>query len=179
MKRASFALVVPSCLLVACSSVNPVTMLRVSQLSPLDADPAVLAIRLDLPAGINVPQGSAEIAFFSNREDTGEAIEESFVLEVQNGSTYRIAQADLERLRAAQATIKTWEAEAPEANTGGISVGVGACIIGDGPAPDARASVRVQLDDSGTFFPLISNAPLSAVLGDEELGELPQCEGPV
>jgi len=158
-----------------CLSVNPATLAKVATLSPLTADPAVMGVEIDLPEGLVVKENTAIITFFSKRSDTGQALSEDFILEVVNGNQYRFALSDLDRLRDVQSTVRGWETEAPRANSGGLSVRVGPCLVGDGPAPNARGSLRVRLDESGNFYPLITNGPLSKVLGADDLSKIPAC----
>jgi len=167
---------IPALLLTAgCLSVNPGTLAKVAALSPLTADPALMGVEVDLPEGLVVQKDTAIMTFFSARSDTGEAVNEDFVLEVVNGSQYRFAPSDLDRLRTTQTKVRRWEAEAPRANSGGLSIRIGPCVVGDGPAENARGSIRIRLDESGNFYPLITNGSLSKVLGDDDLSKIPDC----
>ena len=176
--KATITLISLSAFLLGCGSINPVTLAKVARLSPLDADPAVMGVEIELPPGIGVREGEARITFFSTRTDTNQSISETFVLEDMNNSQFQIARDDLDRLRETQTTVRNWETEAPRANSGGINVTVGPCIYGNGPDPDARASLSVRIDESGTFYPLVTNGPLSEVVGDEDLSAFPTCAGP-
>ena len=164
--------------LTACGSVNPITMARVAALSPLEADPAVMGVEIDLPEGLVLPKNGAKIRFFSERSDTGQSVSEDFVLHSSGGTMFEFARSDLDRLRNTQTLVKAWEDAAPRENSGGITVLVSPCIVGDGPSADARGSLRVRLDKSGRFYPLIVNGRLSEVVGAEDLSVLPQCTGP-
>jgi len=162
----------------ACTAANPVTLLKASRLSPLTADPEILGVNVELPTGVGVLPDGALISFYSERTDTGEALREAFVLQVIGGTLYQFNPADLERLRTTQTTVRQWEDAAPRANSGGISLFIKPCVVGDGPEDDARASVQLRLDKSGTLNPLFTNQPISEVIGDQDLSEWPQCSGP-
>lgn len=163
----------------ACTSVNPVTLLKLSALSPLEADPALMAVEIDLPDSVSIVKDTAIITVFSERSDTGEKVSEDFVLEVRTGTQYRFAAEDITRFRQTQATIKGWEENAPRANSGGFSVRLDPCIIGDGPNEDARASIRISFDESGDFYPLVTNGQLFDVMNAEDLSQIRQCGSPV
>jgi len=167
---------VPTLLLAsACASVNPVTLVKLATLSPLEADPALMAVEIDLPENLNIVEGTAIITVFSERSDTGELLKEDFILDVLADNRYQFAAADLDRLRQTQATAKQWETEALAANSGGFSVSLEPCIIGDGPTVDAGVNIRISFDESGTFYPLVTNGRISDVADAEELSQVPQC----
>ncbi|MFV0299719.1 MAG: hypothetical protein ACK5IP_02340, partial [Paracoccus sp. (in: a-proteobacteria)] len=69
-----------------------------------------------------------------------------------------------------------WKAAAPDAVHGSLSVSLGGCSLGNGPAADARASVLVRMDEGGDFLPLISDAPLSSLLDRDELAAMRPCD---
>ena len=161
-------------ILCACSSVVPSTALRLSGLSPTTADPADFAVDLMLPEGIDIQPGTARLIFAVARTDTGQAQSGSFVLE-REGTVFRIAVDDVDRLRDLQATARQWDAENDAATSGSLSISLSPCRIGDGPERDARVSVGLRLAQEGAFLPLIRNGPLSAVASEDEIREMPLC----
>lgn len=161
-------------LLSACTSIVPSTVMRLNGLSPTTADPAGFAIDLALPAGIDITPGTAQLMFLVIRADTGEAQSGAFVLE-REGTVFRVAPQDLDRLRALQATARSWQAEGDDATTGSLGINLSPCVVGDGPVPDARVSVGLRLAQDGVFLPLVRNGPLSAVAPDAQIRDMGAC----
>ena len=105
---------------------------------------------------------------------TGEKREEVFVLQDQN-DVFRLDPADLDRARAIQSQVRAWEENDPRDSSGGISINIAPCRIGDGPAPDATVSFAIQTRPDGPFEPLLRNGRLSQVAGADDLAKLPAC----
>jgi len=168
-----------SLLLGGCSSVVPGTVARLSQVSPLTADPAGFVVALDLPDGVAVAPGSAHLILSARQTDTGEAATGQFTLEAGQTAagqdTLRVAEKDLSSLRALQARINAWEDADPDATQGSLSVTLAGCRVGEGPDPDATLSIALQPDKDAPFLPLVRNAPLSDALKLAETGPLPPC----
>ena len=161
-------------LLSACTSIVPLTAMRLSGLSPTTADPADLAVDLTLPAGIDVSPGSAVLLFSTTRADTGETDAATFTL-LRNGSVFTIDPADYADMRATQATIRQWKAENEVGVEGSLGISLSPCRIGEGPDDDATVSVAIQMEQDGAFLPLVRNGPLSAVTSEELLRDMPGC----
>ncbi|MEJ6404108.1 hypothetical protein [Yoonia sp. 2307UL14-13] len=161
-------------LLSGCTSIVPMTAMRLSGLSPTTADPADFAVDLTLPAGIDVSPGAARLLFSTTRTDTDETASGAFAL-LRDGSVFRVDPADHDALRALQATARDWDAENPDATEGSMLINVAPCRVGAGPAADATVSVAIQMEQDGAFLPLVRNGPLSAVASEEQLREMPDC----
>ncbi|MEL7115279.1 MAG: hypothetical protein AAGP08_06735 [Pseudomonadota bacterium] len=154
-------------ILAACTYVAPDTLVELSAISPLEADPADIAVSVVVPDGIAIPAGRSQLAIRAERSDTGEVLSEEAALlrSSQNGrDVFEIAPEDRARLRTAQALARAWEAEAPRATSGSISVTSGFCRVGAGPATDARVSIDIRTSPEGAFIPLVRNAPLRQVM---------------
>jgi len=160
--------------LAACSSVVPTTAMRLGGVSPATADPAGFAVSLDLPEGADVQAGTARLLFTVTRSDTGVVQSGAFTLD-RMGPVFQIAAADLDRLRDLQATAQSWEAEAPNATRGSLSITLAPCVIGAGPASDAVVSADVRLVEGGPFLPLLRKVPLATVTGDLRPEDVPTC----
>jgi len=158
----------------ACTSLVPSTIMRLNGLSPTTADPEGFAVDLTLPDGIDVMHGTARLMFTVTRSDTGAEQSGDFVL-ARAGSVFRIAPDDYAPLRDLQTTARAWTAENDGATNGSLGLSLTPCLIGNGPAPDARVSVGLRLEEGGAFLPLVRNGPLSAVASDEELREMGAC----
>ena len=165
-------------LLQACGGLNPITLARLSQMSPLTADPAAIQVMIDFPDGIRIPRGSAVLGFEAELRSTGETIAGNFVL-AETGAArrlYRIDPADIPEMRAFQARAKAWEATHPDDSSGSMSIDLQFCKIGEGPAPDATVDVSIRMETDGPFLPLIRNGAIYDAEGAEEIVNLPQCE---
>jgi hypothetical protein len=75
---------------------------------------------------------------------------------------------------ALQAEISAWKATG--AARGALGLGIGGCAIGDGPAPDASASVLIRVREDGPYLPLIDDGKLSDLLGAEVLAAIQPCQ---
>ncbi len=167
-------LILSALLLSACGSIVPSTLMRLDGVSPTTADPADFAVDLSLPPGLDVQPGTAALTFAVSRSDTNQAVTEHFALE-QEGSVFRVTEADLQKLRDLQATARQWEAENDAATQGSLSVTLIPCKQGDGPADDARVDIGMQIKEGGNFLPLVRNGPLSAVATPDQLQNMGMC----
>ena len=165
-------------LLGACSGLVGSTAAILGTVDPLSADPADVAVRIDLPDGIGLRDGGARLALDARRSDTGRAFSEVFVLRQDGGAarTLSVASDDFARLRQAQATALAWKAEAEEATRGSLALTLDPCRTVALPAPDARFSAAVRLDRDGPFLPLLRGARLGDVAEVAEIAQLPACE---
>ncbi len=158
----------------ACTSIVPMTAMQLSGLSPTTADPADFAVDLTLPAGIDLGPGTAKLLFTVTRTDVDQTEEGVFTLQ-RDGSVFRVDPADHAALRALQATARQWKAENDDATGGSLSINLSPCLLGDGPADDAKVSVAIQMKQDGPFLPLVRNGPISAVTSEEQLRDMPAC----
>lgn len=165
-------------ILSACSNLVPSTALRLNALSPIEADPADIAVAINLPEGLEIIPNSAQLMMAIRRSDTGEAREGVFVLERVPAqlAVFRVATEDRDALRDLQATARHWKLENDDASNGSLSVTLAPCKMGEGPAVDASASLSIRLTEGGAFLPLIQNGPVSAVVKPEQLRDMGPCE---
>lgn len=158
----------------ACTSIVPLTAMRLSTLSPINADPADFAVDLTLPAGIDVSPEGAILLFTVMRADRDETQEGTFALR-REGSVFTIDPDDHAALRGLQAMARDWKAEKGTDTSGSMSINVSPCKLDEGPAADAKVSVAVRVEQGGAFMPLVRNGPLSAVTSHEQLRDMPDC----
>lgn len=176
MRRLLILSVAPG--LMGCSNLVPSSLLTLRGLSPLEADPAGFVIKLDLPDGVEVAPGSAQLALLAERSDTGQALADTFVLaetQIEEEKLYRVADQDLAELRDLQARINAWETENADATTGSLSVSLTGCAVMAGPADDATVSVALRLEENQPFLPLLDKAPLKAILAKADAEDLQPC----
>ncbi len=174
-------------LLAACATLVPGTVARLAAMDPLTADPAAIEVVLVLPPGLRVSPGSARLMLAARQG--ARTVEGAFVLAETTGapegiaappggraSLFRLAPADLGRMREVQETIALWKAGAAEATAGSLGVGLGGCAVGAGPAPDARASVLIRTE-AGPFHPLVRDARVVDLVGPEVFAQIGPCNG--
>lgn len=162
-------------ILAGCSSLVPTTAMRLGGLSPLTADPAEIAVRLVLPEGVDVLEGSARLIYQVGRPALGQ-IEAEVVTLARAGDVFAIAADDLGRLRALQARARDWKAQDPSGTKGALSVSLTPCTQGAGPVADATVDVFLRITAEGAFLPLLRNAPLNAVAPIDQIGAWVACD---
>lgn len=158
-----------------CVSLNPMAMVRLATMNPIEADPAVIAVQLTLPEGVGVAEGTAAMTISANFAGTEEWLEQRFELE-NTGDVWRIAQTDQDALRALQRRVIVAEAADPDAVNGSFSVGFQPCAMGNGPEEDARVSMAVQLDEGGGFLPLVNRARVAEMYDAADIDALGSCD---
>ncbi|MCY4336181.1 MAG: hypothetical protein OXC60_16095, partial [Litoreibacter sp.] len=153
---------------------------RLNAVSPLEADPADIAVALRLPAGIGIQSGSAILSLSAERADTGARSTAAYTLASQvaaDGSRiYAVAQSDWDAFRAQQAMINGWESEAPDDTNGSLSVALGGCRTATAVAPDATLDISIRTEEGGSFLPLVRQAKLARVFNITGITELPPCD---
>ena len=175
MIRILAPLLIAACL-ASCTVVPLTTQAALGRLDPLTADPGGFVLHFTLPPGVGLEESSAMFSLTSERSDTGESLASDYGLELmtvsdQGDFAFRIAPSDLDRLRADQARIGAWEAEAPRENSGSFSVHASGCLTGVELTPDARFSAGLQVTEGGPILPLIRNQPIGSLvdLSQEDL----------
>jgi hypothetical protein len=148
--------------LAACGDIVPGTLRAARTLDPLTADPAVIALRLDLPDSLRVVPGSARLKLGA-RNRAGEVLGQSFVLELRN-NVLAVAEGDHAALRQLQKQIGAWKAADPDGTLGTLSLDFRPCRTQDTIPDDARGSVSIRLAQDGPFLPLIQEGPVRALL---------------
>lgn len=160
--------------LAGCVTMNPVTLVRLATMNPLDADPGAIAVQLTLPEGVDVVEGSAAMTIRTTFAD-GEEIEERFELESLPEGVWRVAREDREVLRTLQERVVVAEQMDPDNVSGSFSVGFEPCTVGDGPGEDGRFSISIQLDVGGDFLPLVNRARVLDLYEAEDVGAVEDC----
>jgi hypothetical protein len=175
----------------ACSTLVPATAARLAALTPETADPAALSVAIVTPPGLRPVPGTARLILTAARTDTGATETIDAILRDVPGNAaafdalpgealtfFALRADDIPAMRALQQRLTEWKAEAPDGTRGSLSVGMAACAVGDGPAPDAVGSVFIRTEPDGSYLPLIARAPLAALIGAETLATIGPCLGP-
>lgn len=164
--------------LAGCGAVVPATATRVAALNPLTANPADVAVALDLPPSLRIPPGGAALTLGASGRRGGPDLSETVILsevEVPGGTLiFTIPGDGAARLRSLQTRIAEGRA-AGTVGRGSLSIEIsGACRTGPLPA-DPTVSIAIRLAPDGPFNPLVRNGPLSEVFDAETLATLPPC----
>lgn len=169
------------CGMLGCTSVVPGSLLTLQRTSPLEADPQQIAARIDLPDGLGIVPGSAQLTLVGERLDTGETLSGVYTFAVHQGQSalFRFSESEATRLAKQQSTLRAWKAAAGDNARGSLSVDITPCRIAEGPTDDARVSVDLQLDTATGFLPLIRNGSISAIAKPETLQDLTACAVPL
>ncbi|WP_121026443.1 hypothetical protein [Litoreibacter meonggei] len=154
-------------------------MVRLAALSPLEVDPADIAVALSLPDGVTLPAGAAAIEMSAEQTELRKTSNERYVLgarpDTNGGTVYQLAKDDFQRFKQQQALISSWEEADSDATHGSFSVSLTGCRTEVGPQPDGVVTVSMRTASDGTFFPVIRNLPWSEVLSETNLSGLPTC----
>jgi len=178
--RVTFSSLALTFSLMGCSSVVPTTLVQLSNLDPLTADPAGFAIGLETSQGLNIEPGTV-LTFQATHSPSGEFIREDLTLienRTENGLIiYSIDPDGVTALRDLQAAVVPWK----ETSDGNSSLTIGVDAQGcredgfDDLTSEPRVSVFMQLAEGAPMRPLIRNGPMSELFEVEELADLPQC----
>ncbi|MBY5933780.1 hypothetical protein KUV51_12285 [Tateyamaria omphalii] len=157
----------------ACSTVVPATLYQMRGLDPLSADPADIALRVDLPEGLGLLPGSGRLQLRATDADGSEMVGSYPITMV--GDVLQVEPASHADLRALQAEIRARKAADPEGVTGSLSVDFEPCSDMAALPEDARVSVDIRLAADAAFLPLLRDAPLADALEMAALEELTLC----
>lgn len=160
-------------LLGACSTVVPGTVLKLSEVDPLTADPADIALQVEVPDSLGLLPEAGTLALSAQfRDDTVKAGQ--FPIE-QVGDVLQIAPASHAALRALQAEIAVWETADPDGTDGSLGVDLEPCLRAPRVPADATVSVGIRLEADGAFLPLLRDAPLAEALETATFDDMPMC----
>ena len=165
----------------ACGSLNLSTLIELSRLDPLTANPDGFVAAIALPEALDVPEGGATLGFYW--ESARETIGGSYTLRRQAGVgpvpaagqhvlVFNLTPADAASIRQTQQQIIALKAEGVE-GTGTFSVFAAPCAHGEVIAP--RLSTYIQVETDGAFLPLLRDYDLSTDMARGPLPTLPQC----
>lgn len=165
--------------LLGCGSLNPLTLLELSRFSPLEADPADIAIRADLPPGLGVVPDSGRLVMEAANPARGWLAQEStpITMSGEDSLVFEIAPQHQDGFRTVQARIREWEAADSAGTEGSLSATFTFCRENAGPAADSTLSVEIRTRAGGAFLPLMSNVPLSALPEPMGIATLEPCPG--
>ncbi|MFY0597048.1 MAG: hypothetical protein JXQ85_11510 [Cognatishimia sp.] len=161
----------------ACGSVVLQTAAELERMSPMDADPAMFAVAIDLPDGFGIFPESATMLVSVEQETLDQESKEKFTLQQsgQQVAVFQVAANDHSRLQALQSQAREWDAKDAEATKGSIGVDLTPCLIHQNASLSETFSVAIQLAPDAPFRPLLRDVPISRILQEQELEQLPNC----
>lgn len=165
----------------ACGSLNLSTLIELSRLNPLTANPEQFVAAIALPETLDVPEGGATLGFYW--ESANETIGGSYTLRRQTGIgpapadgqhvlVFDLTPDDAASIRQTQQQIIALKAEGI-AGKGTFSVFAAPCALGEVTAP--RLSTYIQIETDGAFLPLLRDYEISTDMAEGPLPTLPQC----
>lgn len=165
-------------LLGACGSVSLSTIVQLSRLDPLTANPDGFVAAIALPDALDIPEGGATLGFFWAY--AGTTIGGTYTLQRQAGVgpapadgqhvlVFDLTPTDAASIRQTQQQIIALKADGV-AGEGTFSVYAIPCAHGEVATP--RLSTYIQVEADGAFLPLLRDYDISA---DMALGQLPAC----
>ncbi|KIC49514.1 hypothetical protein [Tateyamaria sp. ANG-S1] len=157
----------------ACSTVVPATLYQMRGLDPLSADPADIALRVDLPEGLGLLPGSGSLRLRATDADGAEMVGSYPITMV--GDVLQVEPASHADLRALQAEIRARKAADPDGVTGSLSIDFEPCSETADIPDRVVVSVDIRLAADGPFLPLLRDAPLADALEMAALEELTLC----
>lgn len=163
--------------LAGCSDIPIATALRLAALDPLSADPAGMAVALDLPERVGIAPGSAALTLRAQAAD-GAEISGRYGLETTGDGVWQVRASDRARLRDDQARVAAWERADPAGTVGQFSAMLTPCRTGAGDLGRGTVSAALQLEPGGPFLPLLRDVPVAELTEGAGLPDLPRCAAP-
>lgn len=176
--------------LAGCASLAPGAAGKLAGLDPLSADPAALSLAAVMPVPTRLRSGDVVMTITLSAPAPHGPIDEAFALDVAAGAeaqgvtvnaeterlqVLKIAPADVERLRAAQARARAAKAAGVGAK-GSLTVGIrGGCLdgpLGQGPL---IAAVFMRAAPGEDYFAMLKPVDLRRLAGEEAIAKLPAC----
>lgn len=178
--------------LAGCTYMPISSMLKLRQFDLMTADARQIRVAVQFPDVMEVREGGAEMMITVEHMDSGEKLEERFILERVPGQgatpgvermsgthleVFRMAEADMERLSAMRQAVGAWKAAGPDATKGALSIGAAGCRRDSLPEGPLIISTYLRLEETEDFFPVTRNFNLRTFASDAHLEEnLPPCE---
>ncbi|WP_299366835.1 hypothetical protein [uncultured Tateyamaria sp.] len=159
--------------LAGCSTLVPATLMQLNGVDPLFADPAAIALRIDLPAGLSLPPDAGTLDLAATLRD-GTTRAGQFPIE-RVGDILQVTPGAHDDLRALQAEIRTWKDADPDGTSGSLSVDLAPCLTAPALPDNARISVAIRLDADGPFLPLVRDASVQDAMKGQALTDVTPC----
>lgn len=174
----------------ACAYVPASSLLKLSGVDMLTIDPGQIRVAVAMAEVLSVRNGGAVLETGARKSASGPADTGRFVLEEESGalhkpdlpgdnsnvSVFRVAEIDLDRLRALQKRIANRKARFPGDVDGFLTVAAKACRTGALPDTGLPVTTWLKTRDDQPFFVLTRETDLKSVVPAEALSaEVPPC----
>ncbi|HIP22726.1 MAG TPA: hypothetical protein EYG79_03900 [Rhodobacteraceae bacterium] len=171
-------------LLGACGAVSLSTLVQLSRLSPLTADPSGFVAAIVLPVEMDVPESGATLGFVwvSDAETIGgdyplqrHSAFDGHGIEPDAGQQvlfFDLSKADAAKIRQAQQEIIARTKTGIDGE-GSFSIFAAPCAKGVPAAP--LISTYLRIEDGGPFLPLLQNYDFRQEVPEGLLSELAMC----
>lgn len=183
-------LVAATAALVACTSLSPVTALRLRNLDYFSDDLASLVFALDLPAHIRPQSDGSRVTFDVTTVADGERHIDAILVRADSDAVagklpqpgngrlfyvFRFSDDDRSALREAQAWMRELKARGTPAG-GQVSIGVKPRFCKTAPvnSDEDRITVHIALPGDDQLNPLLQNARLGEI-ADGNPANMPDC----
>lgn len=166
--------------LCACGGIPLKSMVELSRLDPMTANPAGIAVAVDVSEGLRAAPGKTKLTL-SAEGAGGKSLEEVFVLRQTLDSAsdvdrviFALNTPDIDRMNATRRTIAGWKNEDPDTR-GSISINAEPCLVRptDTESPLIFA-VSMRIADDRPFVPVVSEADLRDEMPNGL--EIPACD---
>ena len=181
-------------MLAACMTTPPSSLVKLSRLSPLEADPAAIRLAVQLPDTLIVRDGDVRLRIsFDGSTDTARIVEEYAAIvatdpQATPGITRRqgdgmqvvvaaLSDDDAQSLAQVQQRIRLWRAAGIDGK-GQLSISASACADGAQPEGPLYLTSWMQTDPGEPFFMLSRRVDLRELTArvDAPLDGVPLCE---
>lgn len=179
--------------LAGCLTTPVSSMVKLSQLTPLDANPAEMRFAVRSPNFLRVRNGDISVVISYDTGDTATSFVETYLpivdenalpgqgisIAAQDGSRLSIAQfspEDAASMSRAQSRVKELEANGVDGK-GSFSVGATGCAQADVPDGPVLLTTWLLTDPTQDYFILTRNIDLRTVLkkSGQNLSNIPAC----
>lgn len=168
-------------------------MAKLAGIDMLTADPAGLSVAVVMPVPLRLRTGDVVLSFDFDGPAPYGPVAETLALEIVDGGEApgvpvssrferlqlaRVADADMERLVAAQAKVRSYRQDGGRAGKGSLSVRVtGACRDGALGEQPLIGAIYMRTDPQEPYFAMMRSLNLTAQAGSEVLSRLEPCDG--
>lgn len=189
-KYFSVLLLAVLCFLTGCMGMPLTTMYKLSQLDPMQADPAQIKVAIRADERIAIPEGGANINVKFDAEDGQLNFDETFVIEIirnpimsialvkdtrpgESVTVLQLTEHDVQRFRNLQAMLEPY-VSGKRKGSASFGVGIaGVCLHSPMPADEVLLDIFLQTSEYDGFFVFLKDLDLRE-LADNEDTKLPE-----
>lgn len=193
--RLTFLSLIGGMLLTGCANIPLTSMYKLSQLSPLEADPGQINVVIRTNEAIRLSKGDARIFLGYQADDQSLIIEDEYLIEINMDNTasaelmddmrrgealtfMQLSSSDAEQMRASQALIKQHKASGKDGQ-GSFSISIhSSCLQKPLPKGAVMLDIFMQTSEQDAFFVFNQDLDLrsTAFPNGRRLEDWPLCE---